>query len=196
MGKLARENRKRWEELKKRMENTRHQEVEDCPKQLIIDDKLCNFSLEWGKPNYGEDRKECWNARYRDAETNEILLESATSDTASYDWALSNLMNRLTHLWGEKITLPNGEDFNVVQCILYKGEEVTYDRHIDKHYVIKPRFKDEQGRVKWGCCPMCGSDKLSVEHYNTLCPEALAGSKGTRYYCKCGYNWDNIEVMS
>lgn len=196
MGKLAKENKKRWEELQKRMAETRHQEVEDCPKQLIIDGRRCNFSLEWDKPNWGDFQdKCCWNARYRDAETREIVLESGTSPDATYDWALSNMMNNLTHVWGKKVTLPNGKDFNVVQCILFKGEEVEYDRHIDKHYVVKPVYRDENGRIKWRCCPMCGNDKIKVEPYNTLCPEALAGSKGTRYYCECGYGWDEVEIM-
>lgn len=196
MGKLAKENKKRWEELQKRMAETRHQEVEDCPKQLIIDGRRCNFSLEWDKPNRGDFQdKCCWNTRYRDAETREIVLESGTSPDATYDWALSNMMNTLTHLWGRKVTLPNGKDFNVVQCISFKGEEVEYDRHIDKHYVVKPVYRDENGRIKWRCCPMCGNDKIKVEPYNTLCPEALAGSKGTRYYCECGYDWDEVEIM-
>lgn len=197
MGKLAKENRKQWEELKKRMEETRHQEIEDCPRQLIIDGRLCNFSLEWGKPIGGDFQNECcWNARYRDAETHDIVLDSGTSPTGTYDWALSNMMNNLTHIWGKKVTLPNGKDFNVVQCILFKGKEVEYDRHIDKHYVVKPRYKDKNGKPKWNCCPMCGNDQIKAEPYDTLCCAALAGSKGTRYYCDCGYSWDNVEIMS
>ena len=193
---LARENKKRWEEMKKHMESIRHQEIDDLPKQLIIDGKLCNFSLEWDKPSRGDFKNECcWNVRYRDAETHEIILDSGTGPTGTYDWALSNMMNELTHVWGKKVTLPNGDEFNVVQCILFKGKEVEYDRHINKHYVIKPYYRDENGRIKWGVCPMCGSDKIKLEPYNALCPEALAGSKGTRYYCECGYNWDNVEIM-
>lgn len=196
MGRLARENKKRREELEKRMAEMRHQEIDDCPRQLIIDGKLCNFSLEWDKPNWGDFKDQCcWNARYRDAETHEIIMERGTSPTATYDWALSNIMNSLTHFWGKKVTLPNGDDFNVVPCMCFNSEEVEYDRHINKHYVVKPVYRDENGSVKWLCCPMCGNDKIKVEPYNTLCTAALAGSKGTRYYCECGYDWDNVEIM-
>lgn len=180
------------------LEKYYRQEVTDCPQQLIIDGKLCNFSLEWDKPNYGDYKDEyCWNARYRDNETHEIVLERATSPTSGYDCAISNLLHALKHRLKRSITTTDGKDYNVVECILYKGEDVTYDLKIDKHYVIRPNFfVDGNGNYNFNVCPMCGSKNLREEPYNTLCEHALAGSKGVKYYCECGYNWDDIEIMS
>lgn len=178
----------------------RCQEITDAPPQLIIKERLCNFFLEYGmvgalwKLDSNEDRSLAYISGYKDAKTGEVVINSGGYTP---DYAISNLLNRLRNSWDLRLKDKEGKDINIVDCILYNGKEVSYDVHVDKHYVVKPNFcKDKNGNFRWHVCPMCGNDKLRVEPYNTLCHAALAGSKGTRYYCDCGYDWDNIEIMS
>lgn len=199
MGKYSRASKKFYEELEKQREMTRCQEITDCPPQLYIEDRLCNFFLEYGlvgslwKLDTDKEKTLAYISGYKDAETNEIVINSGGYTP---DLAIRNLLNRLHNAWYFRPKDVNGKPLCVVQCILYKGDEVSYDIHIDKHYVVKPDYSyDENGNYRGYVCPMCGSDKLKVEPYNTLCPEALAGSKGTRYYCDCGYHWDDVEIM-
>lgn len=64
---------------------------------------------------------------------------------------------------------------------------------------IAPGRRDNGLFIKdmYKACPVCGSRNLSIENFNTLCPEALAGSSGFYDICNdCGYKYRNVLCQS
>lgn len=64
---------------------------------------------------------------------------------------------------------------------------------------IAPGRRDNGLFIKdmYKACPVCGSRNISMESYNNLCPEQLAGSSGYYDVCDdCGYRYRNVLCQS
>lgn len=170
----------------------RHQDVADLPGELYIKDVKCRMCLEYD--NAKQD-KWSWFVRYRNVETNEVVLESGST---TWDYAVSNMMNTISHNWSD-IKLLNGNKPRIITVgsLHNKNEYVL----ISRFYKMReyPQLKPGELGKYWGCCPYCDSENVKKEHYCSS-PESwaqLAGREGDRYECQdCGYRWDDCYRMS
>lgn len=182
------------------------QAPDDLPGELIVitegTEHKCRMCLEYD--NAKQDQLP-WFVRYRDVETNDIILES---DSNCWDMAIGNMMNYIKHRWRsseQKIKLLDGSIPNVLS--IGACHNVHEYSQIDRFYILQPYKTYDSTNIKgepiklidFHCCPYCGSKNYSNEYYKSS-PESwavLAGREGYKRVCQdCGYTDDEVICMS
>ena len=182
------------------------QAPDDLPGELIamkegVEHK-CRMCLEYD--NFKQDAWP-WFVRYRDVETNEIIMEASST---CWDNAIGNMMNHIKHNWRgsrEEIKLIDGSIPHVF--LIGSCHNIHEYSQIDRFYKLKS-YKmydstniDEKPikLIDINCCPYCGSKNYLSEYYKSS-PEswvALAGREGYKRVCQdCGYVDNEIICMS
>lgn len=182
------------------------QAPDDLPGELIVIkedvEHKCRMCLEYDKAKQDE---WSWFVRYRDVETNDIILESHST---CWDRAIGNMMNYIERNWRglkQEIKLLDGSMPHVI--LIGSCHNVHEYSQVDRFYKLLPYKTYDSTNIKGEpiklidthCCPYCGSKNYSSEYYKSSPGSwaSLAGREGYKRVCQdCGYTDDEIICMS